>query len=116
VRERSPRHRARPRARRAGRDGPATARQRRRRDIIERYVADVLALDGLAPNVVTIDWAHELLAAGVVPTRDPRLWYLARMRLDVPGLTALAAIVARHVRAIVGGRNLVWWPGLPSRC
>lgn len=84
---------------------PAT--HRRRRDVVDRYVNGVLALDALAANVITLDWLRERLAvsgaseAPLTISRDPRLWYLARMRLDLKELAALAAIVVRHVRPVL---------------
>ena len=74
--------------------------RRRRRDVADRYLAGVLSLDRLAPNIVTVDWTQELLEAGFGMTRDPRLWYLARMRLDYRGLSLLAVVIARYVRAV----------------
>ena len=68
---------------------------------IERFLAEVRGLGRLSPRVVVVDW--EWAARGAAEAyRDPRLWYLARMRLNQEGLAALADAVAEHVGASRG--------------
>jgi FkbH-like protein len=64
-----------------------------------RYLDGVRALAARSPRVVTVDWEWQVSVDQLGPVRDERLWYLARMRLDVAGLAALADLVARHVAA-----------------
>lgn len=68
---------------------------------VERFLAGVRGLGALSPRVVVVDWEWAGRAGGAA-YRDPRLWYLARMRLSPQGLAALAEAVAEHVAASRG--------------
>lgn len=72
----------------------------------ERGLGAVLRLHegvrGLAESgsrIVVIDWEWHVRAQGTAALHDPRLWYLARMRLNPRGLATLAELVACHLAA-----------------
>ncbi len=69
---------------------------------VDRLLAGLRALSGLSPRLVIVDWAWQTRRSGLDSYIDPRLWYLARMRLNPPGLAALADLVAVHVAAYRG--------------
>jgi FkbH-like protein len=66
---------------------------------VMRLREEVLALSGLGGRVVIVDWEWHARALGSAVFHDPRLWYLARMRLNPRGLSALAELLARHIAA-----------------
>ena len=67
----------------------------------------VLELAEMSARVVPIDWEWHVRRLGTATLHDPRLWYLARMRLNPAGLAALAELLARHVAAGRGGARKV---------
>jgi FkbH-like protein len=67
----------------------------------------VLALTELGGRVVVVDWEWHVRALGSAALHDPRLWYLARMRLNPRGLATLAELLARHVAANRGAARKV---------
>jgi FkbH-like protein len=68
---------------------------------LERFLDGVRGLGGMSPRVVVVDWEWAARAGGAA-YRDPRLWYLGRMRLNPQGFAALADSVAQHVAASLG--------------
>jgi FkbH-like protein len=76
------------------------ARERGQVDL-ERFLEGMRALGKISPRVVVVDWEWPARAGGAA-YRDPRLWYLARMRLNPQGLAALADSVTEHVAASLG--------------
>jgi FkbH-like protein len=74
----------------------------RGQDSVMRLRDGVLALSGLGGRIVVIDWEWHLRTLGTAALHDPRLWYLARMRLSQGGLATLAELIARHVAAARG--------------
>lgn len=69
---------------------------------VAEFVEGVRRLGGAAPHVVALDWDRAASAEGWDGYRDERLWYLARMRLNLPGLARLADLIAEHVAAVRG--------------
>jgi FkbH-like protein len=63
---------------------------------------EVLALGRLSGRVVALDWEWQVRALAAASLHDPRLWYLARMRLSQGGLAALAELIACHAAATRG--------------
>ncbi|HEX3693123.1 MAG TPA: HAD-IIIC family phosphatase [Solirubrobacteraceae bacterium] len=59
----------------------------------------VRGLAELSSRIVVVDWEWHVRAQGVASLHDPRLWYLARMRLNPRGLATLAELVAGHLAA-----------------
>jgi len=53
-------------------------------------------------RILVVDFAAHREIHIEEPTADPRLWYLARMRLNPQGLANLAELTARHTRALRG--------------
>lgn len=74
----------------------------RRQLAVERFTAEVRTLGSLSPRVVVVDWDWHVRRLGRDVVRDPRLWYLGRMRLSPVGCAALAELVARHAAAAHG--------------
>jgi FkbH-like protein len=74
---------------------------------VERMREGVLELGGLGGRVVVVDWDWHVRALGAAVFHDPRLWYLARMRLSPHGLAALAELLARHIAAANGAASKV---------
>jgi FkbH-like protein len=68
---------------------------------LERFLEAVRGLGRMSPRIVVVDWEWPARAGGAA-YRDPRLWYLARMRLNPQGLAALADSVTEHVAAWLG--------------
>jgi FkbH-like protein len=66
---------------------------------VELLMAKVRQLRERSSNVVVVDWDWHTRRHGTVAFRDPRLWFLARMRLSPVGLAALAELIAGHVAA-----------------
>ncbi|MEJ7892770.1 MAG: HAD-IIIC family phosphatase [Solirubrobacteraceae bacterium] len=66
---------------------------------VERWLDGVRALEGRSPRVSVVDLAWAVGSGGSARLRDPRLWYVARMRLGLSGLGLLAELVHRHVLA-----------------
>lgn len=62
----------------------------------------VLGLSEISGRVVTVDWEWHSRGLGRAYVHDPRLWYLARMRLSPGGLVALAELLAEHAAASRG--------------
>jgi FkbH-like protein len=73
---------------------------------LERFLAGVRRLAVISPRVAVVDWEWAGRPGGGA-YRDARLWYLARMRLNPPGLAALADAVAEHVAASRGDAKKV---------
>jgi FkbH-like protein len=69
---------------------------------VEWLLASVRELSALSPRLVVVDWDWHTRRAGTVAFHDPRLWFLARMRLSPAGLAAMADLIVRHVRAARG--------------
>jgi FkbH-like protein len=69
---------------------------------VESLLAKVRELSALSPRVVVVDWDWHTRRTGTVAFHDPRLWYLARMRLSPVGLAAMADLIVDHVRAARG--------------
>jgi FkbH-like protein len=67
-----------------------------------RLSEEMLALSGLGERVVVLDWEWHTRSLDVGSFHDPRLWYLARMRLNPGGLAALAELIACHVAGVRG--------------
>ncbi len=59
----------------------------------------VRELAGSSSRIVVVDWEWHVRAQGTAALHDPRLWYLARMRLNPQGLATLAEFVAGHLAA-----------------
>ncbi len=59
----------------------------------------VRELAGSSSRIVVVDWEWHVRAQGTAALHDPRLWYLARMRLNPQGLATLAELVAGHLAA-----------------
>jgi FkbH-like protein len=96
--------------------GPATAplehvlsplAPERARDAIVRLGEEVRGLAQLDGRIVVVDWEWHVRSLGTGALGDPRLWYLARMRLNPAGLAVLAELVARHVAANDGSARKV---------
>jgi FkbH-like protein len=69
---------------------------------VQRLHEDVLALSGLSGRVVALDWEWRIRELAGTSVYDPRLWYVARMRLSPGGLAVLAELVARYAAAMHG--------------
>lgn len=69
---------------------------------VEWLLASVRELSALSPRLVVVDWDWHTRRAGTVAFHDPRLWFLARMRLNPAGLAAMADLIVRHVGAARG--------------
>jgi FkbH-like protein len=74
----------------------------RGQDSVLRLHEGVRGLVELGRRVVVVDWDWHVRALGTMGLTDPRLWYLARMRLNPIGLATLADLFAGHVRANAG--------------
>ena len=72
-----------------------------------RLQEGVRALAGQVPRTIVIDWDWHVRPLGSAALHDPRLWYLARMRLNPQGLATLAELVACHVAARPGASHKV---------
>jgi FkbH-like protein len=69
---------------------------------VESLLAKVRELSALSPRAVVVDWDWYTRRTGTAAFHDPRLWYLARMRLSPVGLAAMADLIVNHVRAARG--------------
>jgi FkbH-like protein len=69
---------------------------------VESLLTKVRDLSTLSPRVVVVDWEWQTRRTGTAAFHDPRLWFLARMRLSPVGLAAMADLVASHMRAARG--------------
>jgi FkbH-like protein len=69
---------------------------------VTRLREEVLALSALGARVVALDWDWHVRRLGAATLHDPRLWYLARMRLSPRGLAALGEMVAAYAAAARG--------------
>jgi FkbH-like protein len=74
---------------------------------VERFVEGVRRTADLGPDVVVVDWDRAAAEEGWAGYRDERLWYLARMRLNLPGLARLSELIAGHVAAARGAARKV---------
>jgi FkbH-like protein len=74
----------------------------RGQEAVTRLREGVLALDGLGGRVIALDWDWHTRMLGTATLHDPRLWYVARMRLSQCGLATLAELLARHLAASRG--------------
>jgi FkbH-like protein len=79
----------------------------RGQEAILRLHAGVRALAGSNRRIVVVDWEWHLRGAGTAGLHDPRLWYLARMRLSPAGLAALGDLLACHIAASRGATRKV---------
>ncbi len=73
-------------------------------DTFHRGLRELGRLDA---RVAVVDFAAQREFYGAQPIADPRLWYLARMRLNPQGFADLAELVARHARAYRGASRKV---------
>ena len=80
----------------------ATAAERGQQ-LLTEFVESVRRLEEISPRVVTVDWDWHARRAGWAGYRDERLWYLARMRLNLTGLAALADLLAHYYVALRKG-------------
>lgn len=71
------------------------------------FVEGVRRLADPAAGIVAVDWDRAAAEEGWAAYRDDRLWYLARMRLNPPGLGRLADLIAGHLAASRGGGRKV---------
>jgi FkbH-like protein len=69
---------------------------------VESWLAKVRGLSALSPRVIVVDWDWHTRRIGTAACHDPRLWFLARMRLSPVGLAAMADLIVNHVRAARG--------------
>jgi FkbH-like protein len=69
---------------------------------VESLLTKVRELSALSPRVLVVDWDWHTRRIGTASLHDPRLWFLARMRLNPTGLATLADLVVRYVRAVRG--------------
>jgi FkbH-like protein len=69
---------------------------------VESLACAMRAISGASPQIVVVDWDWNARAEGMSSLSDPRLWYLARMRLNHVGLACIAQSVAHHVAANCG--------------
>jgi FkbH-like protein len=69
---------------------------------VELMLAKIRELSALSPRVLVVDWEWHTRRVGAAAFHDPRLWYLARMRLSPVGLAAMADLIIGHVRAARG--------------
>lgn len=67
---------------------------------VESLLHNLRQLGQLSHRVDVIDWEWITRGEGTAPCRDARLWYLARMRLNVVGLASIAEEVAQHVAVL----------------
>ncbi|MGH2868925.1 MAG: HAD-IIIC family phosphatase, partial [Solirubrobacteraceae bacterium] len=66
---------------------------------VERWLARVRELGSLSPRLTLVDWDWHTRWDGTRGYDDPRLWYLARMRLSPLGLATLADLLTTHMGA-----------------
>jgi FkbH-like protein len=71
----------------------------RGQDSVLRLHEGVRTLAGLGSRVIVVDWEWHVRPLGIGTFHDPRLWYLARMRLNPLGLATLGELVAGHLAA-----------------
>jgi FkbH-like protein len=69
---------------------------------VERLLARVRELGAISPRVIVVDWEWHTRRAGTAAFHDPRLWFLARMRLSPVGLATMADLLVRHIAAARG--------------
>ncbi|MDX6512510.1 MAG: hypothetical protein QOE36_2014, partial [Gaiellaceae bacterium] len=69
---------------------------------VEALLGGLRALGDISSRVVVVDFESRVRALGLDRIHDPRLWYLARMRLGQEGVAALADSLAEHVAAAQG--------------
>ncbi len=69
---------------------------------VEWLLAKVRELSALSPRVLVVDWEWHTRRTGTAAFHDPRLWFLARMRLSPVGLAAMADLIVRYVGAARG--------------
>jgi hypothetical protein len=93
---------------RSGRGGSPTRTSctRTRRSAVGRFVKGVHRTADLGPDDVAID-RNRAEEEGWAGHRDERLWYLARMRLNLPGLARLSELIAGQVAADRGAERKV---------
>jgi len=70
--------------------------------LVRRLHEEVRALGRLSARVVVLDWEWHARGLGADFVEDPRLWYVARMRLGLGGLAALGELIACHAAAAGG--------------
>ena len=74
---------------------------------VEKYLDGIRTMSAISSRVIVVDWDWHLRATGAAVYHDERLWYTARMRLNPPGLAALAVLIARHIAAYRGSARKV---------
>jgi FkbH-like protein len=79
----------------------------RGQDAVLRLHEAVRGLAGSGSRIVVIDWEWHVRSMGTSALHDPRLWYLARMRLNPHGLAKLAELVACYLAAHRGAPHKV---------
>ncbi|MDQ3995525.1 MAG: HAD-IIIC family phosphatase [Gemmatimonadota bacterium] len=68
---------------------------------VESLLARVRELSALSPRVVVVDWEWHTRTC-TVACHDPRLWFLARMRLSPVGFATMADLIVNYVGAARG--------------
>jgi FkbH-like protein len=71
----------------------------RGQEAVARFLDGLRRLATLSPRARVADWDWHARSAGWAALQDPRLWYLARMRLGPVGVAGLADFLAEHVAA-----------------
>jgi FkbH-like protein len=74
---------------------------------VAEYVDGIRRLAGADPGVIAVDWDRAAAEDGWASYGDDRLWYLARMRLNFPGLARLADLIVEHHQAVRGAARKV---------
>jgi FkbH-like protein len=69
---------------------------------VEWLLAQVRDLSALSSRVLVVDWEWHTRRSDTAAFHDPRLWFLARMRLSPTGLGAMADLIIRYVGAARG--------------
>jgi len=70
--------------------------------LVERVLARLRDMGSISARLVIVDWDWHSRAWGSAQFHDDRMWYLARMRLNLPGLAALSDLVGSHYSAFHG--------------
>ena len=69
---------------------------------LESLAAAIRTLGNTSPQIVVVDWDWIARGVGMSSLADPRLWYLARMRVNYIGLASIASSLAGHIAATLG--------------
>jgi len=70
--------------------------------ILQQLLTEFTALSSLSPRIVNVDWNWDTTPGGTDLYDDDRLWYLARMRLNLRGLAQFSQLFYRHYCAYRG--------------